>query len=150
MFSIKTISRHIHAPAKPGDVGYNLLAVEDVWIRKGEVSIIHTGVKVKLPDGFWAIITARSSAVFKHKLLVFSGIIDNGYTGELMVTATAIEHQVQIKCGESIGQLILFPIVTPQLELVQELPQTERGENGFGSTGLAPCDTPSGPGNIGE
>ncbi len=135
MQNLRTISDNIHLPKKEGDVGYNLVANEDTWIKKDEVSFIKTGVKVKLPDGYWAILTARSSAVFRRKVLILSGIIDNGFVGELIIPAIALERQQLVIKGESVAQLILFPMVTPHLELVTELPQTDRGENGFGHTG---------------
>lgn len=142
-----TISSNIRCPSKIGDVGYNLVASEDMVIRNGEISFVKTGVKVKLPDGYWGLITARSSAVFKLAVLVLPGVIDTGYVGELMVACTAINKQHILKKGESIAQLILFPSVTPELQLVEVLPSTERGETGFGSTGIL-VDLPSGPGNV--
>lgn len=132
---ILTISENIHLPAKSGDVGYNLTSNHDAVVRTDEVSFIRTGVKIKLPDGYWAMLTSRSSAVFKHQIHVFNGIIDNGYVGELIVSCVAIAKQRVIPAGSSIAQLILFPICTPPLQLVESLPETDRGENGFGSTG---------------
>lgn len=133
--ALLSISQNIMPPAKDGDVGYNLVSNHEAVIPTGEVVNIHTGVKVKIPDGYWGLITARSSAVFKHHILVLPGVIDNGYTGELMVACSALVKQRIIPAGTSLAQLILFPMVTPKIELVTELPKTERGESGFGSTG---------------
>lgn len=132
---LHSISENIKPPAKIGDVGYNLVSNEQSVIPLGDVRNIRTGVKVKIPDGYWGLITARSSAVFKHHILVLPGVIDNGYTGELMVACTALVQQRILEAGTSIAQLILFPMVTPVIEIVQELPKTDRGETGFGSTG---------------
>lgn len=135
LINMLSISTNIMPPAKEGDVGYNLISNHEAVIPMNEVVNIHTGVKVKIPAGYWGMITARSSAVFKHKILVLPGVIDNGYTGELMVACAAIEKHRIIPAGTSIAQLILFPIITPDIEIVEELPKTERGESGFGSTG---------------
>lgn len=130
-----SISDNIKLPSKEGDVGYNLVSNHDAVIPVDEVVNVKTGVKVKLPPGYWGLITARSSAVFKHHILVLPGVIDNGYTGELMVACTSIVKQRILSAGTSIAQLIVFPMVTPSINMVEVLPATERGESGFGSTG---------------
>lgn len=132
--NLLTISDNIKLPIKEGDVGYNLHSSEDAVIKKGEVCYIHTGIKVKIPEGLWAMLTARSSAVFKFGIHVLSGIIDNGFTGELIVPATAVDKQIIIPKGTAIAQLIFFNSICPNIELVEMLPTTERGETGFGST----------------
>lgn len=135
MSRILSISENIKFPVKDGDVGYNLISNEEKYVPVGDVVNIHTGIKIKLPLGVWGLITARSSAVFKYHILVLPGVIDNGYTGELMVACTALVCQRHIPKGTSIAQLVLFPSITPQIQIVSELPKTERGESGFGSTG---------------
>lgn len=134
--TLLSISTNIRPPARDGDVGYNLISTEDVIIKTDEVVNVPTGVKVKLPTGYWALILARSSTIFKHHIHVFPGVIDNGYTGELFVPCIAMVKQRVIPKGSSIAQLIMFPAVTPFLEIVNKLPETERGEQGFGSTGV--------------
>lgn len=133
--SMMSISNNIKLPSKDGDVGYNLVSNHEAVIPTDDVVNVKTGVKVKLPPGYWGMITARSSAVFKHHILVLPGVIDNGYTGELMVACTALVRQRILSAGTSIAQLLVFPMVTPSIEMVSALPETERGESGFGSTG---------------
>lgn len=130
-----SISNNIKLPSKEGDVGYNLISNHDAVIPTDDVVNVKTGVKVKLPIGYWGLITARSSAVFKHHILVLPGVIDNGYTGELMIACTALVRQRILSEGTSIAQLLVFPMSTPSIEIVATLPVTERGESGFGSTG---------------
>jgi dUTP pyrophosphatase len=132
---ILSISENIKPPAKDGVVGYNLVSTHETVIPVDDVVFVKTGVKIKLPVGYWGLITSRSSAVFKHHILVLQGVIDTGYTGELMIPCTAVSKQRILPAGTSIAQLILFPSVTPSILLVGELPITERGETGFGSTG---------------
>lgn len=134
--NILTISNNIHYPAKIGDVGYNLVTSEDAWVRTHEIVYIKTGVKLKFPEGLYGVIKPRSSAS-KLGVHVNEGTIDNGYTGELLVGCIAMCTQVFIPKGSSIAQLVLYPMITVPLELVESLPETDRGESGFGSTGLA-------------
>lgn len=134
---ILTTSENIKFPSKPGDVGYNLFTSEDSWVKTEEVSYLKTDVRVKLPDGYYAIIKPRSSAS-KIGIHVNEGTIDNGYTGELLVGCIAMVKQTRIPKGTSIAQLILYPMITPLLQVVVELPKTDRGETGFGSTGQIP------------
>lgn len=128
-------------PAKAGDVGYDLPSAREVVLpaRSERPVYVHTGFAIKAPDGTWSLITARSSTV-RRGIMVPNGIIDNGYTGELLVPCVNLTGEdIVIKAGERIAQLILFPMVTPKLTMVQELPSTERGASGFGSTGaMAP------------
>jgi len=131
---ILSISHNIHFPKKKGDVGYDLVSNDQYTIRTTEVCIVKTGVKLKLPDGVWGMIVARSSAIFTHQVHVMGGIIDNGYTGELTVPCIAVNKQIIITKGTCLGQLVLFSAVTPEIEIVTKLPETERGESGFGST----------------
>lgn len=138
--NILTISENIKYPAKKGDVGYNLITSEDCYVKTDEIVYIHTGVRVKFPDGFYGVIKPRSSAS-KMGIHVNEGTIDNGYTGELLVGCIAFCKQVFVPKGSSIAQLILFPMVTPAIELVHVLPTTERGETGFGSTGDTPTES---------
>lgn len=129
----------ILAPAKAGDVGYDL----KVWIQEEKLIVnpqkminIRTGVYVKLPEGYWGDIRPRSSTFAKRKLFIMGGTIDEGYTGEISIfiwNPTLEPHP--IKNGDRLAQLVITPRVTPPIEIVGDLPNTERGESGFGSTG---------------
>lgn len=131
----------VSAPAKTGDVGYDLPSAQEVTLepRAQRPTYVHTGFAIKAPDGVWTLITARSS-ISRKGILVPNGIIDNGFTGELLVPCINLtDEPIVIKAGERIAQLIMFPMVTPKLVMVEELPATERGASGFGSTGtMAP------------
>jgi dUTP pyrophosphatase len=127
----------ISAPAKEGDVGYDL----KVWCEQStivpprEMLNIRTGVFVKLPDGYWADIRPRSSTFAKRKLFVMGGTIDNGYTGEISVyiwNPTTEPHEVLN--GERLAQLVVCKMNTPKIEIVDRLPVTSRADSGFGST----------------
>lgn len=120
----------------PGDAGWDLYTSQEVAIGNGQRGIIKTGVFVSLPHGFWAHLVSRSSTLGKHGLLVIDAVIDNGYRGELFVqvqnpgTKTAI-----VPAGNRIAQLVLHRIHDVIWDEVQNLPESKRGENGFGSSG---------------
>lgn len=134
--TVRTTSGHLKAPALDGDVGYNLPAVQGVTIEPGGFAIVHTGIRVQMPPGFWGLIVARSSANRHGRLLVLPGVIDNGYRGEL----TAMCHNLStepatIGEGIAVAQLVLLPVVVFPVEQVLFLDDSERGDNGYGSTG---------------
>lgn len=126
----------IDAPKKPGDVGYDLRASRNIRIapKSGPV-YVPTGVKIKAPDNMWSRIVARSSTI-RRGIIVGEGVIDNGYTGELLVACFNFSDElVEFRQGDRVAQLIFCPVLTPTIEFVDELPVTERGASGFGSTG---------------
>ena len=99
---------------------------------------IPTGVAVKLPPDAWGMIKPRSSTGWKKKLSVFEGVIDTGYTGQLSCLVYNPGDRIKtVKNGERLAQLILVPSYTDHgIKYVEELPETDRGISGFGSTGL--------------
>jgi dUTP pyrophosphatase len=127
------------SPQHIGDVGYDLRAAEDVVLSQEHITWIPTGVHVKCPPGTWCRVTGRSSMARKRGALVLEGVIDTDYTGELQVGVMMLELRSEeerlVLAGERVGQLVFFRSVTPPVEVVQELPSTERGQAGFGSTG---------------
>lgn len=124
---------NISKPALPGDVGFNLHIADGVWLEDGEQAWLATEVRVKCPDGTYARIVGRSSSN-RRKLIVREGTIDNGFTGELFVcvkNASGIPQRLE--AGDAIAQLIFAPAMVPEL-VIGEMPETERGENKWGST----------------
>lgn len=122
--------------------GYDLYAhigdMEEFGIMPGETLMIGTGVHVRIPDGYFGGIFARSGLATKKGLRPANcvGVIDETYTGEIMVALHNDSKEMQvIKDGERIAQLVIIPYATVIFNQVDELGKTERGENGFGSTG---------------
>ena len=96
---------------------------------------IDTGVHVQIPAGYVGFLKSKSGLNVKNSVQS-EGVIDSGYTGSIMVKLYNHGRQpVRIEKGQKISQLVLLPIITPDLELVDGLEETERGESGFGSTG---------------
>lgn len=117
------------------DAGLDLRSPYDVIIPPRSAVTIDTGVHIELPIGTVGMVKSRSGLNVKCGILS-EGVIDVGYTGSIRVKLynhSLIAHKVYR--GDKISQLVILPILTPDLELVDELDETERGNGGFGSTG---------------
>lgn len=123
--------------AHADDSGIDLCANEDVCISSMTRKMISTGLKVMLPVGSAASIRPRSGLAAKHGIMVLGGEIDEGYRGELKVVLyNSDQVPFEIKKGDRIAQLVIYPVIRPRLVQVEELGQSDRGEAGFGSTGV--------------
>ena len=117
------------------DAGYDLYSREDGRIFPDARAVFDTGVHMAIPEGYEGHIRSRSSMMVK-KGCITDGTIDSGYTGSIRVILFNLSGKlVEIKKGERIAQIVIEPIFTPELEAVEELEATDRGTNGFGSSG---------------
>ena len=117
------------------DAGYDLYSREDVWISAGSSECFDTGVHIEIPAGYVGFLKSKSGLNVMRGLLG-EGVIDAGYTGSICVKLyNHGNSDVRICKGQKISQLVLLPIVTPDLEEVDQLEDTDRGNGGFGSTG---------------
>ncbi len=125
--------------AHPGDAGADLVATQAVRLEPGERSLIGTGVSIALPEGYAAFVVPRSGLAAKHGITVVNtpGTVDAGYRGEIKVTLlnTDSKEAYDVAVGDRIAQLIVMPVVRARFEPVEELPDSVRGDGGFGSTG---------------
>ena len=126
------------AYARPGDAGLDLRASEAVRLDPGERRLVPTGVAAAIPEGHAGLVLPRSGLARQKGVTVLNapGLIDSGYRGELMVLL--INHgaePVAIERGERIAQLVIQPVARARLVEVERLPDSARGEGGFGSTG---------------
>ncbi len=122
-----------------GDAGWDLIVSRDTKVPVDGFADVPCGIRIELPEGYWARITGRSSTIRKRHLHIAEGIIDNGYRGELFCAAWNLgDEPVRIGRGERIAQLIPFKLERPEMKLVEvdELGESDRGEAGFGSTGV--------------
>jgi len=164
----------VPAYAKPGDAGFDLVAIEDVVIAPGETAKVRTGLAFEIPEGFELQIRPRSGISAKTKLRVSNapGTVDSGYRGEVCVLVDNIRHPEYtiegsdvvpendycvinvnreeeygvtrkypigthiIRRGDRIAQGVVAPVYRAAFEVVDELGETERGEGGFGSSGV--------------
>jgi dUTP pyrophosphatase len=124
--------------AYSGDAGLDLAACERVELAAGERATVPTGLAVAIPEGFAGFVQPRSGLAARHGLTVVNspGLVDSGYRGELRVVLlnTDRSEPFVVEPGMRIAQLVVLPV--PELELVEveELPESERGVRGFGSS----------------
>ena len=129
--------------SNPSDAGLDLYTPQGyAWeFKPGEKRVINTNVQVAIPLGYVGLLVARSSLQKKGLMVANNvGIIDAGYRGDLMVVLQNVGPQATtLAPGERFAQLVLVPIITPEVKLVTESDNdwfdTERGAGGFGSTG---------------
>ena len=117
------------------DAGLDLYAMEDGCIRVDTHCTFDTGVHVEIPEGYVGFIKSKSGLMVNHGIKT-DGTIDAHYTGPIKVCLfNNGVSKYEVKAGDKIAQLVIVPCLLPELELVDSLEETDRGENGFGSTG---------------
>ncbi len=136
---IPLVSEYVPGYAHPGDAGADLRASIDCVLPAGRRLTVPTGVSIALPDGSLAFVVPRSGLAAKHGITVVNspGTVDAGYRGEIKVTLLNTDHAEDyvISAGDRIAQLIIMPVSRAEFVPVQTLPESVRGESGFGSTG---------------
>ena len=121
-----------------GDAGWDLFVSRPCDIQPGETVDVHTDLQIDMPPKTYARITGRSSTLRKHGLLVYEGIIDNGYTGEMFVCVHNLgKTPFHVEPGMRLAQIIFGTIDDVRWSEVNEIAPDprKRGNNGFGSTG---------------
>lgn len=125
--------------AHPGDAGADLVAAEAVRLEPGQRALVGTGVRIALPDGYLAFIVPRSGLAAKHGITIVNapGTVDAGYRGEIKVSLlnTDTAHAYDVAVGDRIAQVIVLPVPRARFVPVDVLPDSARGDAGFGSTG---------------
>ena len=117
------------------DAGLDLYAERDAIVWPGESAIFDTGVHVQLPPNTAGMIKSKSGLNVHHGI-TSEGVVDVGYTGSICVKLyNHGKESYIVRRGDKISQLVIVPIIIPPLKLVDSLEESERGENGFGSTG---------------
>ena len=125
--------------ALPGDAGADLFLAEDVELAPFQRALVGTGIAVAIPDGHAGLVLPRSGLAFKHGIALVNapGLIDSGYRGELRVLLlnTDRESPFDVEPGDRIAQLVVVRVEAPELEELEVLEESARGDGGFGSTG---------------
>jgi dUTP pyrophosphatase len=125
--------------ARRGDAGLDLLAAEATVLKPGERAAVPTGLAVEIPPGYAGFVHARSGRALREGLALVNapGLIDSGYRGEIKVIVVNLDPTdvIHVDRGDKIAQLVVQPVVEAELEEVDDLETTERGDGGFGSTG---------------
>lgn len=125
--------------AHPGDAGADLFAVEEMTIPAGERRSVGTGLALAIPAGYAGFVQPRSGLAARHGIMLVNspGLIDSGYRGEVRVLLYNSGHEpFAVHVGERIAQLVIQRVEEPQFVIAGELPETVRGDGGFGSSGL--------------
>jgi dUTP pyrophosphatase len=136
------------AYAHPGDAGADLLTTVDVTLAPGERALVPTGVAIALPDGYVALVHPRSGLAARHGLSIVNtpGTIDAGYRGEIKVLL--VNHDpvspIELRRGDRIAQLVVQRFERARFVEVDQLPDSVRGDGGYGSTGGFGQERPSG------
>ena len=124
--------------ANPGDAAVDLYSRIDTVIKAGERVLVPTGISIALPNGFAALVLPRSGLALKHGISMVNapGLIDAGYRGEIMVILfNTSDTDFEVAVGDRIAQLVVQTVELAKFVAVEKLPDTERGETGFGSSG---------------
>jgi dUTP diphosphatase len=124
--------------AHPGDAGLDLASAVDAEVKPGERVMIPTGVAVAIPEGHAGFVLPRSGLASREGLTLANapGLIDAGYRGEVTCAVVNLDRErpVTIRTGDRIAQLVIVPVVLVAPAWTEELPPSERGEGGFGSS----------------
>lgn len=122
-----------------GSAGMDLRSTESFDLAPMERKLIRTGLKIAVPQGFEAQVRPRSGLALKHGISMVNspGTIDSDYRGEVGVLLINLGSEtVHFEIGERIGQMVFCPVAHATWDVVTDLPSTDRGEGGFGSTGI--------------
>lgn len=124
--------------AHPGDAGADLFSVDELTIPAGERRDVGTGLALAIPAGYAGFVQPRSGLAFRHGIMVVNspGLIDAGYRGEVRVSLyNSGTEPFVVQVGDRIAQFVVQRVEEPEYVISAELPDTSRGEGGFGSSG---------------
>lgn len=122
--------------AHPGDAGMDLFAVGKTLIPAHSRALVPTGIAAQIPENYVGLIWDKSSVPAKFGVTCMAGVIDSGYRGEIKVVLfNTTAKDFTFAPGDKVAQMLIQPIVSPELKEVKQLKSTSRGAGGFGSTG---------------
>jgi dUTP pyrophosphatase len=127
------------AYAHDGDAGMDLKADDQYWIEPGQRALIGTSVHLSMPKDVVALVHPRSGLALKHGITVLNtpGTIDSNYRGEIgVILYNSSQEAFEVEEGDRIAQLVFQNVLHPTLTPVESLDATDRGADGFGSTGV--------------
>ena len=119
------------------DAGLDLYSRETRAILPNFAEVFDTGVHIELPPGTWGKLESKSGLNINSDIVCCGGTIDEGYTGSIKVKLYNLgSTRYVVRAGQKIVQLVILPYLAPELEVAEELKETDRGDSGFGSSGL--------------
>lgn len=140
MLKVKILKNDVKIPVKQkeGDAGFDVFSLETVELKPMEKHIFGLGFAVEFPLGYVLMVNEKSGMAINNGIMTIANIIDSGYRGEIhAILFNLSDVTINITIGQKIAQLLLLNCYTgKKLEVVDALSKSERGEAGFGSTGL--------------
>lgn len=122
--------------AHEGDAAMDLFSTEDYMIPVGKRQLVSTGISMELPEGYFASIRGKSGLAYKKGICILGGVVEWTYRGEYGVIALNTgDEDFEIKVGDKIAQVVIAPVATAEVDVVEELGETVRGDGAWGSTG---------------
>lgn len=138
MISIQLLDNNAKVPTKANinDAGFDLYSVLDTVIPPKQRKTVRTGIAIQMPDHLAGLIWPRSGLSVKQGIDVLAGVVDSGYRGEIMVCLyNTSDEVVGINTGDRIAQIIFQEVPRVSMEVHETLGSSQRGDNGFGSSG---------------
>jgi dUTP pyrophosphatase len=139
IIKIKKIDKKVELPSYlyESDVGFDLRANESIKLFPGEQKEVKTGIIIEIPEGCVGLIRDRAGIVTKMGVHTAAGTFDPGFRGEVSIFLINLSEETRyIEQGMRIAQMIIIPVIKPKIIEVKELSDTQRGNKGFGSTGI--------------
>lgn len=123
--------------AKQGDAGMDIFASEKLTLLPGERGLVKTGIAMEFPEGYVFLVWDKSGISTKTGVTTIAGVVDAGYRGELQIAVINLgQEPYTFEKGKKVAQGLMQPIVQAEIEEVETLGDSSRGEGGFGSTGI--------------
>ena len=138
IMKVKQLHNNAIIPTKTNfnDAGFDLYSTIDVVIQPKQRKTVNTGIALQMPEHFAGLIWPRSGLSVKHGIDVLAGVVDSGYRGEIMVCLyNTSDEDIIINTGDRIAQIIFQEVPRVIMEVHESLGSSQRGENGFGSSG---------------
>ena len=138
--AVKRLDPSVPLPvhAREGDAGLDLHAAHDLTLEPGARGVVGTGLAIAIPAGYAGLVLPRSGLALTHGLTILNtpGLVDSGYRGEVKILLVNHDAKpVTLKRGQRVAQLVIQRVERAELNEVSELPSSQRGTGGFGSTG---------------
>jgi len=136
---IQLLSENAFVPKRQSDgsAGYDLMSAYDMIIKAHDKGVVKTDIAIEVPKMTYGRVAPRSGLAVKHFIDVGAGVIDSDFRGNIgVVLFNHSDEDFVIKKGDRVAQLIIEMIMTPEISVTETLTFTDRGENGFGSTGV--------------
>lgn len=135
---IKKLNLEARIPsyALKGDAGMDLFSCEDAVLKPGERKAVSTGIAIEFPEGYAGLIWDKGGMAVNSGIKTMGGVFEHTYRGDYkIILLNTSDEEYHVKKGDKIAQLLIQPVVSAEIEQVQELSESPRGERRFGSTG---------------